>query len=197
MHSPVIVIIDSIEFDVELQLKNMLSPYDYNLYKIETKQYIVDKTVMSSTCSHHKVNSAKDLLLILQKEDPEDEFGIDDKGIWQKTDYNLKGEWDYWIVGGRFEELFKKCKNSCLNLPSELEPFVCEVRYIPSTIITTGVVLTSDGTWHDSNNFGLSNYPEQISKEQWSRGEENWREFLRLTFDQNDNKYGVIVDCHS
>jgi hypothetical protein len=196
MHSPVVVILKSIGQGIEEQIESILNPFDFNLYEEPIKQYLIAKDEIKQALKFRRLDSSLELLKLMQEEEPDDDIGMDEGGIWEYTEHNCKGEWDYWLVGGRFEDLLSPYKSKNLILPSDIESCVCEVKNISSDVRCAAIV-TPDGKWHDSNEFGVPNYPNQTSEEQLEISMRAWSEFKNVCFKKYENDYAVIIDCHS
>ena len=123
---------------------------------------------------------------------------IDDDGSILST-YNSQGKWDYYCIGGRWNDLLasKKENEEILNSSErngKIEQYKCNEAYIGDVLFPenfeTFAVVWPDGSWYEKGKMGW-----------WAivqNEDTKWQEMYKERFlDKADPRWKVsIVDCH-
>lgn len=202
-HYTVAVISNSGEYD---EIAGLLAPFDEELeiekYVCRTKEDIIEagKAVQKSIweAAEKGIDVRKDLgintemdhvafqkLLAAETDEEYYELEVDktaelDEEGNELSYYNPNAKWDWWQIGGRWDDLLAGEESVQLQDIDKYEDF------------TTYAVLTPDGEWlapGDVGWFGSSTATEE-EEESWDK---NYKELIN-SFDPS--LYITIVDCH-
>ncbi|HEY7358119.1 MAG TPA: hypothetical protein VH590_16680 [Ktedonobacterales bacterium] len=119
-------------------------------------------------------------------------YEIDKGGIFCITTSNYQGQWDYWVIGGRWDGVIQgKSRNTKgrSNYGPEHEQWqynICPVSGLHADVLPV-VVVTPDGRWHEMECQSLDPTDEEA---------ERWRAILRPLLEQYHDCIAVGVDTH-
>ena len=100
--------------------------------------------------------------------------------------YNEEGEWDWFVIGGRWDGYFTKQVPSGNNYEDNLKNNIIQVAYLTEY---PGTIITSDGKWHSSRGWNrkTKNFDERP----------DWEMHCKTLYSKYRDHYAVTVDYHS
>ena len=185
-HFLIVVLVPNDTEDIEQAVEDLLAPYDENMavepYVYKTREEVVTEKVEIT----EKVNSAdcpdylKDYKGKIEQmslaEFAESYFGkeVDGEGNRLST-YSQKSKWDWYVIGGRWD--------------NEIEGNTCPVSKLPPDFSCFAIV-TPDGEWHENGNMGWWGI---IINEKDKAG---WELEQSILFEVYKDCLAVMVDAH-
>lgn len=105
-HFSVLVLTSTESLD---ELEAALEPYDENRDVEPYRRYVAPDPEdwnrrLAARAGVDPLDDAA-VLVYLRANDPDTTFGIDDHGLYEVSDVNPDGHWDYWVIGGRWSGL--------------------------------------------------------------------------------------------
>jgi hypothetical protein len=187
MHFCVFVLVPSVE-DIEAAVDVALSPFDEAL-EVEPYRVHFDHGDVIALAKHFHIDPAN--LHRLAKKMPEwtnREGGVDRDGLFEINTWNPEGQWDWFEIGGRWDQYIPHSKNNTINAGT-----LARSNYLSQCL--PNYLLTPDKEWLEHERFYLN--PDRKGSQRVALKDGDWFQLVRDTLQRWPDYTVVCVDIHS
>ncbi|TDU81515.1 hypothetical protein EI77_00825 [Prosthecobacter fusiformis] len=142
--------------DVRAWLDPLIKPYWCELEVPEYKRFWSDKQALL-TAKHRGAGDDLQKLVSILHAAGETDCGLEDGRFYQLSTYNPNAHWDYRLIGGGYDRRIFHEETAQLGKQKGWDEDICEnicrVQLLPENVHAS-IIITPDGQWHTSENFG-------------------------------------------
>lgn len=143
-HTPTLVLVPDSANDIEEEVAQLLLPYHI---QIEPYKVYLDNHTIQRMAEHYKTENLEQLAQHVQTWFGY-EGGVDGEGLYKITTYNPEGHWDYWLIGGLWDDGLKVKGKHVFRVQEFLAITNEDPKLFPVALVAP------DGTWHQDDQVG-------------------------------------------